>query len=201
MRPLLLLGAALLLAGCAGAPRTPAQAPGSAAAPAAQAGPGQAPHARGEPRAAAPAASAPGPRPQPLAGEQRWLSQLFEGTPVRIDVEPDGAALLLRVPMAHSFETDSPQPKPALAAVLDKLSQSLKRQPASKLQIGAPGPAARALAARRHLLSRGVAAHRVEAASAAGGDGVVLRLSLTPVAAARIGEAGVPMSARPVQSH
>jgi outer membrane protein OmpA-like peptidoglycan-associated protein len=113
-----------------------------------------------------------------LAAEQRWLQQLFEGTPVRISSESDGNVLQLLVPVTFSFDGESTKPKPALQAVLDKVSQSLKRQPNSRLRIGAPGPAARALAARQHLLSRGVAAHRVEAASVSKAEDVQLRLSL-----------------------
>lgn len=160
--------AAVMLAACGSAPR-PA-GPERSAPPAT-------PAPRPEARASAPA---PAPRTSPLAAEQRWLTQLFEGTPVRIRGEPDGGALQLLVPLDFSFEAESPQPKPALQAVLDKLGQSLKRQPASRLRIGAPGPAARALAARRHLLARGVAAHRVEAAASSSGPDVLLRLSLGP---------------------
>ena len=162
------LVAAVMLAACGSAPR-PASPERSA--------PPATPAQRPEARASAPA---PAPRTSPLAAEQRWLTQLFEGTPVRISGEADGGALQLHVPLDFSFEAESAQPKPALQAVLDKLGQSLKRQPASRLRIGAPGPAARALAARRHLLTRGVAAHRVEAAASSSGPDVLLRLSLAP---------------------
>lgn len=183
---LLALMAGLLLAACGSAPRSTAPAPAPTAPntpagnhpPPAPATPATAAPATPAPRAEARPATPAGPRVSPLAAEQRWLEQLFEGTPVRISSEADGQVLNLQVPVAFSFEADSPKPKPALQAVLDKVGQSLKRQPGSKLRIGAPGPAARALAARQHLLSRGVAAHRVEAASSTQGDGVVLRLSL-----------------------
>ncbi len=163
------LVAAALLAACGSAPRP--------AGPARSTAPPASPAPRPEARASAPA---PAPRPSPLAAEQRWLTQLFEGTPVHISGEADGGALQLRVPLDFSFAPESPQLKPALQAVLDKLGQSLKRQPASRLRIGAPGPAARALAARRHLLARGVAPHRVEAAASSSGPDVLLRLSLAP---------------------
>lgn len=179
MRLLLSCGTALMLAACAGtrstppAPPRPAPVATAPAAPTPEARPTPAP-----PPAPAPAPAAP--KPLPLAAEQRWLEQLFEGTPVRISAESDGQALQLLVPIAFAFEADSPKPKPPLQAVLDRLGQSLKRQPASRLHISAPGPAARALAARSHLLTRGVAAHRVEAGNGRGnGEGVLLRLSLT----------------------
>lgn len=194
---------ALALAACAGTSRPPAGKSATAPPPVAAAS-----VARGDARGITPPVPASAPasapalaaKPSPLAAEQRWLEQLFEGTPVRISAESSGEALQLLVPIAFSFEADSAKPKPALQAVLDKLGQSLKRQPASKLRIGAPGPAARALAARQHLLSRGVAAHRVEAATASAGDGVQLRLSLASAAGAISRDGDAPVSA-PRQSH
>lgn len=165
---------ALLLAACASSTRQPTPAP--APAPPVATAPAPAPASRPAP---APAPTPPAaPRPSPLAAEQRWLEQLFEGTPVRISGEAEGQALQLQVPISFSFDADSPKPKAPLQAVLDKLGQSLKRQPASRLRISAPGPAARAVAARAHLLSRGVAAHRVEAGNGGPGEVVLLRLSL-----------------------
>ena len=187
--------ALLTLAGCGSPKRSPPPAPTHApAAPPVAA----APASRAEPKPAAPPASAaaPTPKPSPLAAEQRWLEQLFEGTPVRISSEADGQALQVLVPVAFSFDAESTKPKPALQAVLDKVSQSLKRQPNSRLRVSAPGPAARALAARQHLLSRGVAAHRVEATTTSNGDGVQLLLSLASGGGASLRDAGSPMSAR-----
>lgn len=190
----LILATLATLAGCGSSPRTPAPPakPAPAAPPVAAA---PAPHV--EPKPVAPAASAPAPKPpSPLAAEQRWLEQLFEGTPVRISSESDGNALQVLVPVAFSFDGESTKPKPALQAVLDKVSQSLKRQPNSRLRVSAPGPAARALAARQHLLSRGVAAHRVEATTTSNGDGVQLLLSLAPASGASLRDGGSPVSAR-----
>jgi outer membrane protein OmpA-like peptidoglycan-associated protein len=173
--------ACLWLAGCA---QTPTTAPGARDGAAS----GAAPAARTEPRRVAPsAASASAPAgaastaPTPLATEQRWLSQWFDGTPVRITGQSDGRGLLLAVPLDFAFDAQSPRPKPALQAVLDKVGQSLKRQPATRLRIGAPGPAARALSARAHLLAQGVASHRVEASAQTVGEEVLLRLSLAPL--------------------
>jgi hypothetical protein len=91
--------ACLWLAGCA---QTPTTAPGARDGAAS----GAAPAARTEPRRVAPsAASASAPAgaastaPTPLATEQRWLSQWFDGTPVRITGQSDGRGLLLAVPL------------------------------------------------------------------------------------------------------
>ena len=158
----------LLMAGCAN--RAPVQAPPRGE---------QAPTTPAEGRAEAPATPT-APKPSPLASEQRWLSQWFEGTPVAIQSDADGA-VQLTVPTVHSFDAKSTAPKPALKAVLDKVGQSLKRKPRSRLAIAAPGQAgsARAQAARQHLVARGVPRHRVTTAPT-DVDKVVLRLSLAP---------------------
>lgn len=171
-----ILGLVLLMAGCAN--RAPLQAPARG---------DQAPASPAESRAEAPAAATPSaPKPSPLASEQRWLSQWFEGTPVAIQSEADGA-VQLTVPTVHSFDAQSIAPKPALKAVLDKVGQSLKRKPTSRLAIAAPGQAgsARAQAARQHLVARGVPRHRVTTAPT-DADKVVLRLSLAPAPIGRL---------------
>lgn len=190
MNRLLLCGAALLMAGCAS--RAPAPAPKPTPVPAARAA------APTEPVPAAPAPPPPAAvKPSPLAAEQRWLTQLFDGTPVVIQGESDGS-VQLTVPMVHSFDGPSTSPKPALKAVLDKLGQSLKRQPGSRLAIGAPGEAGqqRANAARKHLLVRGVAGHRVSAAPAAT-DAVVLRLSVAPAPIGRLDDSAPALAKQP----
>lgn len=176
--------ASLWLAGCA---QTPNSAPGTRPGAAAAAS-GVAPSARTEPRHGAPgspsasaAAGTASAAATPLSSEQRWLSQWFDGTPVRITGQSDGRALLLAVPLDFAFDAQSPRPKPALQAVLDKVGQSLKRQPATRLRIGAPGPAARALSARAHVLAQGVASYRVEASAQTVGEDVLLRLSMAPL--------------------
>ncbi|NRF69633.1 hypothetical protein HLB44_21755 [Aquincola sp. S2] len=176
-RRLLTCGLVLLVAGCAS--RAPAPAPSTSP---------------GAPRAEAPKPAAPAPKPAPLAAEQRWLSQLFEGTPVVISSDADGGVNLL-VPMVHAFDGASAKPKPALKVVLDKLGQSLKRQPTSRLTIGAAG-SERAQAARAHLVSRGVAAHRVAAQTAGSADGVALRLSLAPAGIGRLEDSAPAMQQR-----
>jgi hypothetical protein len=171
----------MMVAGCA----SRAPAPSSTPVPAR-------PESRAEPPK--PAASAPAPsvaKPSPLAAEHRWLTQLFEGTPVLITGDAEGGVNLL-VPMVHAFDKTSAQPKPALKAVLDKVGQSLKRQPTSRLTIGTAA-ADRAQAARAHLMARGVAAHRVAAQSGGAGDGVALRLSLAPAGIGRLEDAAPAM--------
>ena len=119
------------------------------------------------------------PPDAPLAAEARWLGELFAGTPVQVSGEHDGS-VRLAVPMKYAFDAPSAAtPKPPLQAVLDKLSQSLKRQPTAKLQAAPPagtGSAERLAAIRSHLAGKGVPSWRVAATSPAGGDQVLLRL-------------------------
>ena len=182
------MGLVLLVAGCAS--RAPAPAPC----------PAPAPTPRAEARVEAPAAPVPppaAPKTSPLASEQRWLAQWFQGTPVAIQSDVDGS-LQLTVPTVYSFDQKSTAPKPALKAVLDKVGQSLKRKPTTRLAIAAPGQAgtARAQAARQHLLARGVAKHRVTAAPT-DADSVVLRLSLAPAPIGRLEDSKKVLARQP----
>lgn len=119
------------------------------------------------------------PPDAPLAAEARWLGELFAGTPVQVSGERDGS-VRLAVPMKYAFDAPAAAaPKPPLQAVLDKLSQSLKRQPAARLQAAPPagkGSAERLAAIRAHLAGRGVPNWRVAAAAPAEADQVLLRL-------------------------
>ncbi len=141
----------------------------------------------------APAPSAPGgtqprpARPDALVGEQRWLAAWFAGTPVRVDADA-GGGVRVQVPLRYAFDDATSEPRPPLRAVLDRLGQSLQRQPSARLSVDAPGPNAhgRALAVRLYLQSRGVAAYRVVAGSAAPAAGVSLRLGLAPSAIERL---------------
>lgn len=180
------MGLVLLVAGCAS--RAPVPAPARSA---------QAPASQPESRAEAPPPAPAAQKPSPLASEQRWLSQWFEGTPVAIQSAADGS-LQLTVPTVHSFDGKSTAPKPALKAVLDKVGQSLKRKPTTRLAIAAPGQAgsARAQAARQHLVARGVPKHRVTAAPT-DADNVVLRLSLAPAPIGRLEDSRPALARQP----
>ena len=126
-----------------------------------------------------------------LTVEQRWLSDWFRGTPVRITRNGDGD-LDIEVPRAFCFEPGRDALQPALAAVLDKAAESLRRVPAARLmRLAAPGDgaataASTALALRRagrvqrHLRGRGVPAARLAAPSVAEAAAVQLRLGADP---------------------
>ena len=163
----LLAAAALALAGCAGVatpPATPADAPAAAAAK-----------------------PAPPARPAALAVERQWLQAWFDGTPVRIE-QRRTRAFSVEVPREFSFDGGRSEIKPPLAALLDKLAQSLQRKAELRVElIAAPvdGPGSAALAQRRassvrqHLMSRGVSASRLAAPEVASAAAVQLRVGLT----------------------
>ncbi|MBX3635943.1 MAG: OmpA family protein [Rubrivivax sp.] len=122
----------------------------------------------------------------PLAIERQWLQQWFEGTPVRIAQGADGA-LTVEVPREFCFDAGRSTVKPALAAVLDKVAESLRRVSQARLVlVAAPqdGDAAsplaqqRGAAMRRHLMTRGVLSSRIAAPAAAEGAVVQLRVDL-----------------------
>jgi outer membrane protein OmpA-like peptidoglycan-associated protein len=85
-----------------------------------------------------PAAPAAAERPPPTPGqaggalsvEQAWLEDWFRGTPVRI-TRASVAELLIDVPREFCFDPGRDAVKPTLAAVLDKLAESLRRMPAA----------------------------------------------------------------------
>jgi len=161
-----LIAAALALHGCASGP--PPAAEGSASG-------------RDVPRAAARGQN-------PLGVERDWLRSWFEGTPVNI-AQRDEGPLSVEVPLAFSFEPRRSAVKPALAAVLDKLAQSLRRTGALLPGLAAPadagGPPALALqragALRAHLLSRGVSVAQLGAPAATQAAAVQLRAELPPL--------------------
>ena len=169
--------ALVVLAGCAAAPTRPGTpAPGVTTAP----------------------ADAPPPRPgQPppnvLAAEVNWMKQLFEGTPVAIMAEEDGA-MRVDVPLAFAFDDKSPSPKPPLRAVMDKVAQTLARQPSAKVHVGTPGPAARAAAMRTYLMGRGVVSLRVVVMATPPGDATTLRVVPGPVAIDKLEDKALPPS-------
>jgi hypothetical protein len=150
------------------------------------------------PLPATPEAEPPAQRPAippeaPLAAEARWLGELFAGTPVQVNGERDGA-VRLGVPLKYAFESAAVTPKAPLQAVLDKLSQSLKRQPTARLQVGPPsGTAAaeRLAAIRAHLAGKGVPNWRVAATSPAADDQVLLRLVPPPTGIRRLDDSSL----------
>lgn len=143
-----------------------------------------------------PAATPEPPRPgQPpstvLASEVRWLQALFDGTPVGIASEPDGA-MRVTVPMDFSFDAQSSAPKPPLRAVMDKLATTMARQPSAKVHVGAPGAAARVTAMRSYFGTKGVTALRVVAGPPAAGDAVTMRVVPGPVAIDKLEDSALP---------
>lgn len=159
------LAAALLLPGCGTTPSVPAA-----------------------PTAGAPAtATKPAPRASgSLVVERRWLQSWFKDTPVRIAQRGNGD-VSVEVPLKYCFVRGRSAVLPPLAAVLDKVAESLRRVPQSQLQlIAAPGglkvdrdlAAQRAAALRDQLLSRGVADAQLGEPAVADGMAVQLRLTL-----------------------
>ena len=181
-------GAALglcVIAGCASGP-APAPSPSSpepvAPATVTVAPPVAAP-------APAPAASTPAElrtaAASTLAVERQWLAAWFKGTPVVIAQRPNGA-VIVEVPREFCFEPGQDTIKDALAAVLDKLSQSMRRTAIAELHlIAAPadaGGGGTALAMRRatrvynFLKARGVPEARLIKPTASTGNAVQLRI-------------------------
>ena len=123
--------------------------------------------------------------PAALGTERQWLQQWFKDTPVQI--AQDGDVLRVEVPREFAFDIARNQIKPPLAAVLDKVAQSLRRLPQARLDlVAAPGDGAaasplalqRATQVRKHLLSRGVPESQLGSPSAAAAAAVQLRLAL-----------------------
>lgn len=143
----------------------------------------------------APPAAPAMPADAPLAAEAHWLGELFGGTPVKVSGERDGS-VRLAVPMRYAFDAPAAAaPKPPLQAVLDKLSQSLKRQPAARLQASPPAGAAsaeRLAAIRSHLAGRGVANWRVAAGGAPEAEQLLLRLLPPPSGLRQLDDSSLP---------
>ena len=145
----------------------------------------------------APSTSAPAPTPAPaptsdqraatpahLAAERQWLSAWFKGTPVKIR-QVDENAIAIDVPREFCFDTGASKVKPALGAVLDKMTQSLQRVPIAQVTlIAAPGDGQgsnelalkRAAQVQQHLRNAGVRAERLGKPSVASAPAVQLRM-------------------------
>lgn len=171
----LLLAVVVTLGGCAGVAPRPAPADAGSSAPSAA-----------TPPASGPAPNARTAAAEALAIEQRWLQDWFRGTPVRISQRNDGT-LAVDVPREFCFDTGRSQVKPALGAVLDKVAESLRRRPGTRLTLlsapgdtGAAAPALalqRATGVQRHLRDRGVALARLGEPVAEGSTAVQLRIA------------------------
>ena len=165
----LLLGVVLAVCGCASvAPPAPVAPPASPA-----------PAAPADQRAAVPAA---------LAVERQWLQSWFQGTPVLIVQRTDGT-VSVDVPREFCFDPGRSSVKPALAVVLNKVAESLRRLPLARLSLlaapeDATGTAAlalqRAVEVHKHLLSHGVPAAHLGKPTAAVAAAVQLRIAAAP---------------------
>jgi len=154
-----------------------------------------------------PGSAPPQPVASPLVTEQRWLDELFRGTPVVIAM-PDGNTLTVDVPLAHSFAAGSSSIKPALAAVLDRVATSLRRQTAARVSLAVPtdadGTAAlgatRARQVREYLAARAVATTRMTGTGVArAGSAVQLRMTIAPAAIGRLDDATLPVPTQGVR--
>ena len=123
-----------------------------------------------------------------LAVERQWLASWFKGTPVRIE-QRGGGAVTVDVPREFSFDPEQSSVKPPLAAVLDKVAESLRRVPLAYLSLlAAPDDAAgtsplalqRAERVQRYLRAQGVPAARLGRPSAAAAASVQLRMEAAP---------------------
>ena len=157
----------LALQGCASAPApSPSSVPPSATA--------------------APPALPQAQRNSAVAIERQWLQSWFEGTPVRIEQRSE-AEFSVKVPREFCFDSGRSAVKPPLAAVLDKVAQSLQRKPELRIErLAAPGDGSgtsalaqhRAEAVRKHLVSRGVASAQLAAPAVAAVPAVQLHIGL-----------------------
>jgi outer membrane protein OmpA-like peptidoglycan-associated protein len=118
--------------------------------------------------------------------ERQWLQSWFQDTPVSIGQRSDHA-VTVNVPREFCFDPGRNIVKPALAAVLDKVAESLRRRPLARLALlAAPGDAAdtaplamqRALKVQSHLLSRGVPAARIAKPTTTSTAAVQLRMEI-----------------------
>jgi len=143
------------------------------------------PSAPAPPAAAKPSAPS-APRPAALAVERQWLQSWFKGTPVRIEQRSE-SAFSIEVPREYCFDSGRSAVKPPLAAVLDKLAQSLQRKPEARVELlAAPADAVggaalaeqRGDSVRKHLMGRGVSSQQLAAPSATDVAAVQLRIGL-----------------------
>ncbi len=127
--------------------------------------------------------------PAALAVERQWLLSWFRETPVAIGQARDGA-VTIDVPREFCFDPGHSSVKPPLAAVLDKVAESLRRRPLHRLGLlAAPADAAgggplarqRAMQVQAYLRSRGVPATRLARPTVAVAAAVRLRIEAAPL--------------------
>jgi outer membrane protein OmpA-like peptidoglycan-associated protein len=108
--------------------------------------------------------------------------------------EMSDGAVSIEVPREFCFDAGDSKVKPALAAVLDKVAQSLRRTPSARLyHVAGPGDTAgadntaaalalqRATKVRGHLLAKGAPAARLGNPSATQVAAVQLRMDVVAV--------------------
>jgi outer membrane protein OmpA-like peptidoglycan-associated protein len=129
------------------------------------------------------------PEAQPkvtLLAEQRRLADLFRGTPVIFEMQPDGS-LRVGVPLKYSFDDGRSAVKPPLAAVLDRVAKSQRTQK-TRLRIAAPADASpgnaqlakeRAASTRDYLVAHGVKVTRFAALTPADNGNVEIIVAET----------------------
>jgi type IV pilus biogenesis protein CpaD/CtpE len=153
-------------------------------------------------------ATQPGQAPavSPLVTEQRWLEDWFRGTPVVIRLN-DANTLAVDVPLAHSFAAGSSNVKPALAAVLERVATSMRRQPTLRVTVSAPTDVdgaptlatGRTQKVREQLISRGVVDTRTTSlGNPRAGTAVELRLIAVAPLIVRLDDATLPPPPAPV---
>ncbi len=113
-----------------------------------------------------------------LAAEQRWLEELFTGTPVVVGAGPDGT-VKVEVPLKYSFDPGRKVVKPPLEAVLGKVAASLHRQKRARLLLAAPTPEQTEVL-KSQMQTRGIAAFRIGSLPLRA-DAVELRLLQPPL--------------------
>lgn len=122
------------------------------------------------------------------------LEHDFAGTPVQlVRGEPGGEALKVIVPQPHGFDAGRSAVRPALAAVLDRIAEPLRRNARWRLQASGPSDPRsaaaqgvdRGAAVRDYLVMKGVPPARFVAPQRSSGAFTEIRLSERDVAPAR----------------
>jgi outer membrane protein OmpA-like peptidoglycan-associated protein len=179
------LSLVLALAGCGssryesrnGPPPGPAGSATSSAPPRSSSGTASTSPTPGQPATGSPASA--------LVPERKFLADWFNGTPVVINFDREGA-LCVEVPLQFAFEPGQSKPSAALVKVVDRVGASLRRVPTAKVHVSTPPDPAkpdvamaerRAQAVREAVVGKGVNAIRIAGAGASSTvSGVQLRI-------------------------